>query len=211
MKILVIGSGPVVIGQAAEFDYSGTQACREFLKNENQVFLLNSNPASYQTDAENATKVYLEEISVENAIKIINQEKIEAIAAAFGGQTGLNILLSLHRSGILKEKGIKVLGTAPEDVLNAEDRSRFHNLMKINGIKITDSQIITREDFVSGKLPSIYPFICRTSFTLGGSSGKIIETPNEAMEYFLQILMMKILIRLKLKNPFTVSRKWSMR
>ncbi|MGP6293722.1 carbamoyl-phosphate synthase large subunit [Caldiplasma sukawensis] len=187
MRILVIGSGPVVIGQAAEFDYSGTQACREFLKNGNLVFLLNSNPASYQTDAENATRVYLEEINVENAIKIINKEKIDGVAAAFGGQTALNILLSLHRLGILKEKGIKVLGTAPEDVLNAEDRSRFHKLMKLNGIKITDSEIITREDFFSGKLPTIYPFICRTSFTLGGSSGKIIETPDDARGYFLHL------------------------
>ncbi|MGP6206914.1 carbamoyl-phosphate synthase (glutamine-hydrolyzing) large subunit [Cuniculiplasma sp. SKW3] len=184
-RVLVIGSGPVVIGQAAEFDYAGSQACRILKELGYYTVLLNSNPATIQTDWETADKVYIKTINVKNAAEIIRQERINGIVPGMAGQTGLNILLELKDAGILDRYNVEILGTPPEGIRMAEDRTRFHEAMVRNGIKVPESKIVHREKWKE-ELEEVdfYPFIARTSFTLGGKSGKILESRDEAKVFF---------------------------
>ncbi|MBI5228257.1 carbamoyl-phosphate synthase large subunit [Candidatus Micrarchaeota archaeon] len=181
-KVLVIGSGPIVIGQSAEFDYSGTQACRALREEGVLVVLVNSNPATIQTDSETADKVYIEPLTWEVLEKIIEREKPDAILATVGGQTGLNLASELEHKGILKKYGVKFIGTNGKAIELAESRLEFNKLMEKIGIPILPGKIV--KDFNSAKnfaesSSSGYPVIIRPSFTLGGTGGGTAHNEEE--------------------------------
>ncbi len=188
MRVLVIGSGPVVIGQSAEFDYAGTQACRILRERSIYTILLNSNPATIQTDNYNADRVYIEPINVENAERIIETEGVTHIIGSMGGQTALNLVMELHNSGYLREKNVKILGTQPESIRIAEDRELFHSVMEKNGITIPWSVSLKRSNYreVATEI-DYFPVILRTSFSLGGLSGKIINDSSELISVLDEI------------------------
>ena len=182
-KVLVIGSGPIVIGQAAEFDYAGTQACRELKKEGIEVVLINSNPATIMTDKEMADKIYVEPITVKTVEKIIKKEKPDSILPNLGGQTGLNIAMELYESGFLEEQNVKLLGTKPESIKNAEDRQAFKDMMEsINEPCIASKVVTTVEDAVSFAKEIGLPVIVRPAYTLGGTGGGIAYTLEELEE-----------------------------
>ncbi|WP_294156111.1 carbamoyl-phosphate synthase (glutamine-hydrolyzing) large subunit, partial [uncultured Clostridium sp.] len=179
-KVLVIGSGPIVIGQAAEFDYSGTQAC-EALKSEGiEVVLVNSNPATIMTDKEVADKIYLEPLTLEFVEKVIAKERPDSLLAGMGGQTGLNLAVELYDKGILDKYNVKVIGTSIESIKEGEDRELFRDMMNRIGEPVIKSEIVT--DLQAGidfanKIG--YPVIVRPAYTLGGSGGGIAEDEEE--------------------------------
>src|SRR3712207_4612480 len=179
-KVLVIGSGPIVIGQAAEFDYSGTQACEVLREEGVEVVLVNSNPATIMTDKEVADKVYLEPLTVEFVEKVIEKEKPDSILAGVGGQTALNLAVELSDKNILKKHNVKVIGTSIESIKEGEDRELFKAMMDRIGQPIIESEIIT--DIESGKkfAQTIgYPVIVRPAYTLGGTGGGIANDEEE--------------------------------
>ena len=182
-KVLVIGSGPIVIGQAAEFDYAGTQACRELKKEGIEVVLINSNPATIMTDKEMADKIYIEPITVKTVKKIIKKEKPDSILPNLGGQTGLNIAMELYESGFLDEQNVKLLATSPEGIKNAEDRQAFKDMMKsINEPCIASKVVTDVEDAVEFAKQIGLPVIVRPAYTLGGTGGGIANTEEELRE-----------------------------
>lgn len=171
-KILVIGSGPIVIGQAAEFDYAGTQAVLALKEEGIEVVLVNNNPATIMTDQSMADKVYIEPLNVETIDKIIAREKPDGMIGTLGGQTGLNLTVELYEKGILEKHGVKLLGTSVESIQKGEDREKFRNLMIEIGEPIPESKII--EDYETGVefVKEIgYPVIIRPAYTLGGAGG----------------------------------------
>lgn len=179
-KVLVIGSGPIVIGQAAEFDYSGTQAC-EALKSEGiEVILVNSNPATIMTDKEVADKVYIEPLTIEFIEKVINKERPDSLLAGMGGQTGLNLAVELNDSGILEKYNVNVIGTSIASIKEGEDRELFRNMMNKIGEPVIKSEIVT--DLQAGldfAAQIGYPVIVRPAYTLGGSGGGIANDKQE--------------------------------
>ncbi len=181
---LVIGSGPIVIGQAAEFDYSGSQACLALREEGIRTVLLNSNPATIQTDREIADRIYIEPVDPESVLEIIKKEKIDSILPSTGGQVGLNLVILLDKLGIISSYKIKVLGTPVTSIEIAEDRKKFFNLMKKIGEPIIESYTLTKSDYMT-LIPGIkrYPLILRTGFSLGGSGGVIIKSSRELMDY----------------------------
>lgn len=186
-SVLVIGSGPIVIGQAAEFDYSGTQACR-VLKDEGiKTVLINSNPATIMTDPDVADHIYIEPLDVEHITEIIKKEQIDAVLGGVGGQTGLNLLVELHDLGILDEYNIQVLGTDVDAIKRGEDRDLFRELMIELNIPIVESRTVTS---IEGGLAFAehygYPVVVRPAYTLGGTGGGIAENEEE----FLEILQL---------------------
>ena len=182
-SILVIGSGPIVIGQAAEFDYAGTQACIALKEEGYRVILINSNPATIMTDSEIADAVYIEPITLEFVSKIIRKERPDALLPTLGGQTGLNMAVELARSGILDECGVQILGTKLEAIEQAEDRDLFRTLMNDLGEPVPDSDIIhTLEEAYAFVERIGYPVIVRPAFTLGGTGGGICENEEELIE-----------------------------
>ena len=182
-KVLVIGSGPIIIGQAAEFDYAGTQACQA-LKEENiEVVLVNSNPATIMTDTNIADKVYIEPLTVETVKKIIIEEKPDSILPTLGGQTGLNLAMEIAETGFLEEQGVKLLGTATEAIKMAEDRQDFKDTMERIGEPCIASKVVnTIEDALSFALEIDYPVIVRPAYTLGGTGGGIAYNEKELRE-----------------------------
>ncbi|PAF39068.1 carbamoyl phosphate synthase large subunit, partial [Terribacillus saccharophilus] len=171
-KILVIGSGPIVIGQAAEFDYSGTQACQALREEGYTVILANSNPATIMTDHTVADTVYMEPLTVEFLSKIIRKEQPDALLPTLGGQTGLNLAVALDNSGILKEFGVELLGTSLEAIQQAEDREQFRDLMNRLGEPVPESEIVTTvEGAVAFSEEIGFPLIVRPAYTLGGTGG----------------------------------------
>ena len=179
-KVLVIGSGPIVIGQAVEFDYSGTQACEALREEGIEVVLINSNPATIMTDREVADKVYLEPLTLEFVEKVIKKERPDSLLAGMGGQTGLNLAVELYDSGILDKYNVKVIGTSIESIKEGEDRELFRNMMNRIKEPVIQSEIIT--DFNAGmdfanKIG--YPVIVRPAYTLGGTGGGIAENEEE--------------------------------
>ncbi len=182
-KVLVIGSGPIVIGQAAEFDYAGTQACRALKENGIEVVLVNSNPATIMTDKEMADRVYLEPLKEEVLKNIIEIEKPDSILPTLGGQTGLNLAVQLAESGYLKEKGVRLLGTTVETIKKAEDREMFKQTMIDIGEPVIDSVIVNKVEGAMkfGKENGL-PIIIRPAYTLGGTGGGIAETTDELRE-----------------------------
>ena len=179
-KVLVIGSGPIVIGQAAEFDYAGVQACRA-LKEENiEVILVNSNPATIMTDENIADKVYIEPLTVESLTYIIDKERPNGIIATLGGQTGLNLAVKLFEAGILEKYDVELLGTKIESIKKAEDRELFKNLMLEIGEPIPESDIVSSLDEAKKFAQKIgFPIIVRPAYTLGGTGGGIANNYNE--------------------------------
>ncbi|OTP27239.1 carbamoyl-phosphate synthase large subunit [Enterococcus mundtii] len=178
-KIMVIGSGPIIIGQAAEFDYAGTQACLALKEEGYEVVLVNSNPATIMTDKEIADQVYLEPITLEFVSRILRKERPDAILPTLGGQTGLNMAMELAESGILDELGIELLGTKLSAIDQAEDRDLFKKLMEELNQPIPESEIVTTvEEAVAFANKIGYPIIVRPAFTLGGTGGGMCE--NEA-------------------------------
>lgn len=182
-KVLVIGSGPIVIGQAAEFDYSGTQACRALREEGIETVLVNSNPATIMTDKDIADKVYVEPLTLEYVEKVIQKERPDSVIAGMGGQTGLNLTVELSDSGILDKYGVRVIGTSVESIKIGEDREKFKEMMKKIGEPIVDSKIVT--DMDTGKLIADkigYPIIIRPAYTLGGTGGGIANNEEELTE-----------------------------
>ena len=181
--ILVIGSGPIIIGQAAEFDYAGTQACLSLREEGYKVILINSNPATIMTDVEIADKVYIEPISLEFVSHIIRKERPDALLPTLGGQTGLNMAVELQNSGILDECKVEVLGTKLSAINQAEDRDLFRNLMNELGEPVPDSDIVNTVQAALEFAHNIgYPVIVRPAFTMGGTGGGIANNDDELKE-----------------------------
>ena len=179
-KVLVIGSGPIVIGQAAEFDYSGTQACRALKEDGIEVVLVNSNPATIMTDTQIADQIYMEPLKPEVIKRICRKEKPDSILSGLGGQTGLNLCAELAKSGFLAEQGIRLLGADPETIARAEDRKLFKETMDSIGQPCIPSGIAEDMETAREIAAEIgYPVIIRPAYTLGGSGGGIAETPDE--------------------------------
>ena len=182
-KVLVIGSGPIVIGQAAEFDYSGTQACRALKEEGIEVVLVNSNPATIMTDTNIADKVYIEPLTLEVVKNIIIKEKPDSILPTLGGQTALNLAVELEEINFLKENNIKLLGTATDSIKKAEDRQQFKDTMESIGEPCIASKVVnTVEDAVSFANEIGYPVIVRPAYTMGGAGGGIVDTEQELKE-----------------------------
>ncbi|MCR5654123.1 MAG: carbamoyl-phosphate synthase large subunit, partial [Lachnospiraceae bacterium] len=171
-KILVIGSGPIVIGQAAEFDYAGTQACLALKEEGYEVVLCNSNPATIMTDTSVADKVYMEPLNLEYVARIIRTERPHAILPGIGGQTGLNLAMQLEKKGVLKECGCILLGTGSESIEQAEDRELFKELCESLGEPVLPSIVVhTIEEGIEAAEQIGYPVVLRPAFTLGGTGG----------------------------------------
>ncbi|MGO4181517.1 carbamoyl-phosphate synthase large subunit [Paenibacillus sp. MCAF9] len=182
-KILVIGSGPIVIGQAAEFDYAGTQACQALKEEGYEVVLINSNPATIMTDTNMADKVYIEPITLDFVSQIIRQERPDGLLPTLGGQTGLNMAVELARAGVLERENVKLLGTQLTAIEKAEDRDLFRDLMRELEQPVPDSDIVTTvEDAVNFANTIGYPIIVRPAYTLGGTGGGICANEEELRE-----------------------------
>lgn len=182
-KILVVGSGPIVIGQAAEFDYAGTQACLALKEEGYEVILCNSNPATIMTDTSIADKVYMEPLTLEYAAKIVRHERPDAIVPGIGGQTGLNLAMQLEKKGILKECQVELLGTGSDSIERAEDREMFKELCEELGEPVLPSAIANTVDEALEVAHKIgYPLVLRPAFTLGGTGGGFADNEHELME-----------------------------
>lgn len=179
-KVLVIGSGPIVIGQAAEFDYSGTQACLALREEGYEVVLINSNPATIMTDTDIADKVYMEPLTLEYVARIIRHERPDAILPSLGGQTGLNLAVQLAKKGVLEECDVEILGTSFEAIEKAEDRELFKDLCESLGEPVLPSEIAnTLEEGLKAASDIGYPVVLRPAFTLGGTGGGFADDEDE--------------------------------
>ena len=179
-KVLVIGSGPIVIGQAAEFDYAGTQACLALKEEGYEVVLCNSNPATIMTDTSIADKVYMEPLTLEYLTKIIYREHPDAILPGIGGQTGLNLAMQLEKSGVLADCGVELLGTSSKSIEQAEDRELFKELCQSLGEPVLPSDIATNlEEGLTIAQRIGYPVVLRPAFTLGGTGGGFADNAYE--------------------------------
>ncbi len=184
-RVLVIGSGPIVIGQAAEFDYAGTQACRALKQQGLEVILINSNPATIMTDSAMADKIYIEPLTLETVRRVIKKERPDSLLSTLGGQTGLTLSMQLAKEGFLDEYGVKLLGANPETIDKAEDRQLFKDTMESIGQPCIPSLVVnTVEEAVEfANQPGIgYPLIIRPAFTLGGTGGGIVNNEEELRE-----------------------------
>ncbi|WP_213997314.1 carbamoyl-phosphate synthase large subunit [Tepidanaerobacter syntrophicus] len=182
-KVMVIGSGPIIIGQAAEFDYAGTQACLSLKEEGLEVVLINSNPATIMTDSHIADRVYVEPITPEFAAKVLRMEKPDGLLATLGGQVGLNMAVELAEKGILDREGVRLLGTPLGSIKKAEDRELFKNLMEEIGEPVPDSRIVhSVEEAMAFAKEAGLPLIVRPAYTLGGTGGGIARTEEELLE-----------------------------
>lgn len=182
-KVLIIGSGPIVIGQAAEFDYAGTQACLALKEEGYEVILCNSNPATIMTDTTIADKVYMEPLTLEYIAKILRYERPDAIVPGIGGQTGLNLAMQLEKKGILKECGTKLLGTSSDSIERAEDRELFKEMCESIGEPVIPSEITYNlEEAKKAAVDIGYPVVLRPAFTLGGTGGGFANNEEELVE-----------------------------
>ncbi|MCQ2381411.1 MAG: carbamoyl-phosphate synthase large subunit, partial [Acidaminococcaceae bacterium] len=190
-KILVIGSGPIIIGQAAEFDYAGTQACRTLKEEGYEVVLINSNPATIMTDTHMADKVYVEPINAEFIETIIKKEKPDSLVATLGGQVGLNMALELEEKGILAKYNVQLLGTKIDGIKKGEDREIFKETMQRIGQPVPESVTVETVSAAVKFAKKIgYPLIVRPAFTLGGTGGgfannetELIDITEKGLEY----------------------------
>ncbi|MCD7928365.1 MAG: carbamoyl-phosphate synthase large subunit [Oscillospiraceae bacterium] len=182
-KVLVIGSGPIVIGQAAEFDYAGVQACRALKEDGIEIVLVNSNPATIMTDNVMADKIYIEPLTLTTIQRIIEKEKPDSILSGLGGQTGLTLSMQLARSGFLESHNVRLLGSFPDTIDKAEDRQMFKDTMASIGQPCVPSEVVTQvEDALAFAETIGYPVIVRPAFTLGGSGGGIAQDPDQLRE-----------------------------
>src|SRR5579884_1534353 len=182
-RILIVGSGPIIIGQACEFDYSGTQACKALKADGYEVVLINSNPATIMTDPSLADRTYVEPLSVEFAEEVIRREKPDALLSTVGGQTGLNLSVELAEAGVLDKYGVELIGAKIESIKKAEDRLLFKDAMRKIGLDMPQSQLVNNvEDGLAFVSRIGYPAILRPSFTLGGSGGGIAYNREDLYE-----------------------------
>src|SRR5271155_730824 len=182
-RILIVGSGPIVIGQACEFDYSGTQACKALRADGYEVVLINSNPATIMTDPELADRTYIEPLSVAFAEEIIRKERPDALLSTVGGQTALNLSVDLAEAGVLDKYRVELIGAKIESIKKAEDRLLFKDAMRRIGLDLPQSQLVNNvEDGAAFAARIGYPVILRPSFTLGGSGGGIAYNREELYE-----------------------------
>ena len=190
-KTLVLGSGPIIIGQAAEFDYSGTQACQALKEEGVEVVLVNSNPATIMTDKEVADKIYIEPLTIEFIEKIIEKERPDSLLAGMGGQTGLNLAVELHDAKILEKYNVEIIGTSVESIKKGEDRDTFREVMReINQPVVVSDIVTTLEDGLEFANKIGYPVVVRPAYTLGGTGGGIAETVEELTEILTQGLQL---------------------
>ncbi len=190
-KVMVIGSGPIVIGQAAEFDYAGTQACLALKEEGYQVILVNSNPATIMTDTHIADKVYMEPLTLEYVAKIIRYERPDAIVPGLGGQTGLNLAVQLAKKGILEECQVEILGTSFRSIEQAEDREMFKDLCLSLGEPVLPSEIVgSTEEAIEAAARIGYPVVLRPAFTLGGTGGGFADNRDELCDIMHNALML---------------------
>ncbi|HNS44396.1 MAG TPA: carbamoyl phosphate synthase large subunit, partial [Alphaproteobacteria bacterium] len=179
-SILIIGAGPIVIGQACEFDYSGTQACKALREEGYRVILVNSNPATIMTDPNLADATYVEPITPEIVAKILEKEKPDALLPTMGGQTALNTALALSKNGTLKRLGIELIGANEDAIEKAEDRQKFRDIMDSIGLESPKSEVVNNLQQAMEALPKVgLPAIIRPSFTLGGTGGGIAYNRDE--------------------------------
>ena len=183
-KVMVIGSGPIIIGQAAEFDYAGNQACRALKSLGLEVVLVNSNPATLMTDKSMADEIYIEPLTLKTVERIIEKEKPDSLLSTLGGQTGLTLSMELAKSGFLDSHNVRLLGAVPETIDKAEDRQLFKDTMEKIGEPVIPSKVVTNYqdaiDFVHNEIG--LPAIIRPAFTLGGTGGGICNTERELDE-----------------------------
>ncbi|MDP2993431.1 MAG: carbamoyl phosphate synthase large subunit, partial [Deltaproteobacteria bacterium] len=173
-KILIIGSGPIIISQACEFDYSGTQACKALREEGYEVILINSNPATIMTDPETANRTYIEPITPEMVAMVIEKERPDALLPTLGGQTGLNVAIKVADMGVLDRFGVEMIAASASVIRKAEDRDLFRKAMRNIGLRIPNSGIARNMDDVRRIAAEIgYPLIVRPSFTLGGTGGGV--------------------------------------
>jgi len=193
-KVLVIGSGPIIIGQAAEFDYAGTQACKALREEGLEVVLVNSNPATIMTDGDIADRVYIEPLNMETLSRIIKQEKPQGLLPTLGGQTGLNLAVELYEGGILDKYGVELLGTPVESIKQAEDRDEFKQLMLDIGEPIPESTIVSSLEQAKDFIARVgYPVIIRPAYTMGGSGGGIAHTDKQLAEILARGLKLSMI------------------
>ncbi|SVC52757.1 uncharacterized protein METZ01_LOCUS305611, partial [marine metagenome] len=182
-SILIIGAGPIIIGQACEFDYSGAQACKALREEGYRVILVNSNPATIMTDPDMADATYIEPVNWRIVKKIIEKERPDALLPTMGGQTALNCALDLDKQGVLKEHGVEMIGASKDAIDKAEDREKFSEAMKKIGLAMPQSEIAHDIKQAKQALGTIgFPAIIRPSFTLGGTGGGIAYNENEYFE-----------------------------
>ncbi|TDA68673.1 MAG: carbamoyl-phosphate synthase large subunit [Clostridia bacterium] len=182
-KVMVIGSGPIVIGQAAEFDYAGTQACKALAEEGLQVVLVNSNPATIMTDTNIADRVYLEPLTVEAVSRILRRERPDGLLPTLGGQTGLNLAMELGQAGVLEELGVELLGTPLETIARAEDRQRFKDTMLAIGEPVPESAVVSAAaEALKFAARHGYPVVLRPAYTLGGSGGGLAVDEQEMLD-----------------------------
>ncbi len=200
-KILIIGSGPIVIGQACEFDYSGTQACKALKEEGFEVVLVNSNPATIMTDPEMADRTYVEPITPEVVAEIIKEERPDALLPTLGGQTGLNVAFEVARRGVLEKYGVEMIAASAEVIRKAEDREAFREAMKNIGLKVPRSEIVTTVKEALKAAERIgYPIIVRPSFTLGGTGGGVAYNREELEEIVTQGLELSLIHQVMLEE-----------
>ncbi|MDD3296076.1 MAG: ATP-grasp domain-containing protein, partial [Candidatus Omnitrophica bacterium] len=179
-KILIVGSGPIIIGQACEFDYSGTQACKALKEEGYEVVLVNSNPATIMTDPATADKTYIEPLTVESLAKVIEKEKPDALLPNLGGQTGLNLAASLYKAGVLDKYNVEVIGVKADAIERGEDRIVFKQTMAKLGVPVAKSEpcnSVEEAEAIAEKLK--YPVVLRPAYTLGGTGGGIVYNVEE--------------------------------
>ena len=182
-RVMVIGSGPIVIGQAAEFDYAGTQACRALKEEGLEVILVNSNPATIMTDNAMADKIYIEPLTLETVKRIIKKERPDSLLSTLGGQTGLTLSMQLAKEGFLDKYGVQLLGANPETIDKAEDRQMFKDTMLEIGQPVIPSLVVNDVESAVKFADEIgYPVIIRPAFTLGGTGGGIVNDEEELRE-----------------------------
>ncbi|MFA6609576.1 MAG: carbamoyl-phosphate synthase large subunit [Candidatus Omnitrophota bacterium] len=182
-KVLIIGSGPIIIGQACEFDYSGTQACKALREEGYEVVLVNSNPATIMTDPQTADKTYIEPLTVESVEKIIAKERPDALLPNLGGQTGLNLASSLHKAGVLAKYNVRIIGVKADAIERGEDREAFKDTMRKLGIDVPESEIcLTVEEAEKVATRLNFPVVVRPAYTMGGTGGGIVYNNEELKE-----------------------------
>lgn len=211
-KVLVIGSGPIIIGQAAEFDYSGTQACRALKSEGIEVVLVNSNPATIMTDPDIADRVYVEPMTLTVLRRIIEKEKPDSILPNLGGQTGLNLAMELARSGYLEQAGVRLLGAKPDTIDRAEDRQLFKDTMEKLGEPVIPSKVVeSLSDALAFAGEIGYPVIVRPAFTMGGTGGGICETVEELHEIGTNGLRLSPIHQVLIENASPAGRRLNTR
>lgn len=211
-KVLVIGSGPIVIGQAAEFDYAGAQACRVLKDAGLDVVLVNSNPATIMTDKALADEIYLEPLTEDTVMRIIEKEHPDSILAGLGGQTGLTIAMQLSKSGYLDKMGVKLLGTDYEAIDKAEDRQMFRDTMLKIGQPVIPSDIAeTLEESIAIANRIGYPVIIRPAFTLGGAGGGVAYNEEELKVIANNGLILSPITQILVENISTAGKRLNLK